>query len=224
MTHRFALGVGLAVVTAATVLAQTGPAPAANAVNGAIIPPLQRSPQLPWSGLSASEKQALKPLESKWDTIDGAQQRKWRKIAERYHKATPEQQQRMHERMQAWVTLTPEQRRLARENYQAVKKVDPATRANKWNSYEQLPAEKRIEMHTAVEEQRKASRPNNKPRPAVPAGAQPKAAAVTLPPPQAGNPKPRVIVAPGLVDQKTLLPAAQPLSLTDKQPPATGKN
>jgi hypothetical protein len=121
--------------------------------------------------------------------MDGSRQRKWLALAERYQKATPEQQQRMQERMQAWATITPEQRQKARENFQAVRKLDPNTRSQKWSSYEQLPAEKRIELHNQVEAKRQMP---PAPVKTAPAGAM--------------SAKSAVIAVPA--DHNTLLPAA----------------
>lgn len=161
-------------------------------------------PTTPWARLSAADQQALTPLQSQWDSMEGHRQRKWLDLSARYKKATPDQQKRMQERMQAWATITPEQRKKARENYQAVRKLDPNTRAEKWSSYEQLPVEKRIELHNQVEAQRqqRGSPSSMTGKPALPAEA-PK------PGPQGLQGKPRVVATPGLVDQNTLLPAAK---------------
>ncbi|MBU6438412.1 MAG: DUF3106 domain-containing protein [Betaproteobacteria bacterium] len=182
-------------------------------------------PPVAWAELSPAEKAALQPLESKWHTIDGPQQRKWRIIAHRYAKASPVEQQRMHERMQAWVILTPEQRRLARENYQAMRRVDPSTRVQRWSSYEQLPPEKRIQMHALVEQQRKNAHPAGKrplqlPPPVV---AVPPAPA-TADPALAAGARPRILPAPGLIDRNTLLPTALPEPAAGAVPPASQRN
>jgi Protein of unknown function (DUF3106) len=172
--------------------------------------PVTPLPKTPWKNLSAADQQALTPLQGQWESMEGSRQRKWLDLAARYKKATPDQQKRMQERMQAWATITPEQRKLARENYQAVRKLDPNTRAEKWSSYEQLPVEKRIELHNKVEEQRQQRGANstNTGKPTIPAEA-PK------PGPQGMQGKPRVVAAPGgLVDQNTLLPAAKPAQST----------
>lgn len=153
-------------------------------INGAAAKPT------PWSALTPVQQHALAPLAKQWDTLEGNRQRKWLALADRYQKSTPEQQARMQERMQAWVTITPEQRQKARENYQAVRKLDPNTRAEKWSSYEQIPAEKRIEMHNQVEAKRLSASP------AANAAAAAK--------------KPRVEASPNLVNPNTLLPANKP--------------
>jgi Protein of unknown function (DUF3106) len=145
-----------------------------------------------WDKLSAAQQQALAPVQKQWNTMDGTRQAKWLALSDRYEKSTPEQKQRIQERMQAWATITPEQRAKARENYQAVRKLDPNTRAEKWSSYEQLPADKRIEMHNKVEAQRQAS----------PAAVKPNAIA------PAATEKQRVDASPNAVDPRTLLPAS----------------
>lgn len=187
----------------------TAPAPRLERVER---PKRPAEPQLNWSQLSPSERQALQPLETQWSSIDGAQQRKWRIIAHRYQRASPVEQARMHERMQAWVLLTPEQRRVARENYEAMRRVAPATRAQRWSSYEQLPPEQRIEMHTRVEQQRKKA---HHPVKRLPAATQPPPVAAASKPsapvaPMLEPQRPRILPPSGMLDRNTLLPAPLP--------------
>jgi Protein of unknown function (DUF3106) len=202
-----AIKLGAAIVGILILLGLSDTSRSQNSANQAVPQPVSAAkPALKvtaktWDKLSGPQQQALAPLQKQWDTMEGARQAKWLALSDRYEKSTPEQKQRMQERMQAWATITPEQRAKARENFQAVRKLDPNTRAEKWSSYEQLPAEKRIEMHNKVEALRQTSSP---------ASTRPATAPATVAPGAAATAKQRVDASPNAVDQRTLLPATTP--------------
>jgi len=99
-----------------------------------------------WKALSAAQQQALSPLISVWDQLDGQQKLKWLEISRRFAKMKPEEQNRMQERMRAWVALTPEQRRVAREVYSRARKLDPDQKSAQWQKYQQLPEEQKKKL------------------------------------------------------------------------------
>ncbi len=195
--------------------------PNTTAAQNATVKSARPLPQRNWSSLTERQQIALKPLQGKWASMDGARQRKMLALAERFHQASPDQQARMHERMQAWVIITPEERQRARENFKAVRKVESQARNEKWSRYEQLPVEQRVELHSQVE-QRRANSPV--PRPALPAAQGTNAQQPPVVLRQALRPqqfhsqgKPRVVAAPGLVDPNTLLPLTEPIPPASKR-------
>lgn len=107
--------------------------------------PAAEAPAVPvkplWSDLNLEQRQALSPLASEWDKLDGTQKQKWLVISKKYASLKPDQQIRLQERMRDWVKLTPEQRRAARENYSKAKKLDASRKSEKWEQYQQLPEE-----------------------------------------------------------------------------------
>jgi hypothetical protein len=110
--------------------------------NQKIAAPLPATPAKPlWSELKLDQQQALSPLASEWDKLDGTQKQKWLVISKKYASLKPDQQIRLQERMRDWVKLTPDQRRAARENYSKAKKLDASRKSEKWEQYQQLPEE-----------------------------------------------------------------------------------
>lgn len=228
MSHKhFILTAVLAVIclfigSNAVVHAQVSNAvPGTTSAQNSAAKPVRPLPQRNWSNLTERQQIALKPLQGKWSSMDGARQRKMLALAERFHQASPDQQARMHERMQAWVIITPEERQRARENFKAVRKVESQARNEKWSRYEQLPVEQRVDLHSQVE-QRRANSPV--PRTALPAAQgtnaqQPPAVLRQALRPQQflSQGKPRVVAAPGLVDPNTLLPLTEPIPPASKR-------
>ncbi len=96
-----------------------------------------------WAELSASERQALQPLQSQWNGIDNQRKQKWRDVASRYAGLPAVQQERLHERMVEWATMSPTQRNAARINFEELRKVPATERQTRWEAYQSLPAEER---------------------------------------------------------------------------------
>jgi hypothetical protein len=109
---------------------------------------------LSWARLSDSQRAALAPFASEWDTFSDARKRKWLKIAARYPKMSPDAQKQLQERMTEWVRMTPEQRRVARENYQVSKELPPQARQRAWKAYQEL-SEDQKERLAASERKRR---------------------------------------------------------------------
>lgn len=121
---------------------KTAPVKSAPQTNSKLAATPQASPAKPlWSELKLDQQQALSPLASEWDKLDGTQKQKWLVISKKYASLKPDQQIRLQERMRDWVKLTPEQRRAARENYSKAKKLDASRKSEKWEQYQQLPEE-----------------------------------------------------------------------------------
>jgi hypothetical protein len=189
-----------------------------------------------WSSLTQGQRKALKPLEAEWGRIDGSRQSKWLEIADRFHTLTPAEQARVQTRMGEWAKLTPKQRGETRMNFKEAQQVPAQERKAKWEAYQALPPEERKQLAaraappvrkpgTEVPTEQSAGKsnvvPNSsyapKPKPVAPTVAQAQPGATTNlitkrpnPPAhqQAGLPK--IAVAPGFVDQSTLLPKRGP--------------
>ncbi len=96
-----------------------------------------------WRELSPAQQEALGPLRTEWDTIDGARKKKWLALSRRFGSMNETERARVHERMRQWMRLTPEQRNLARENFNKARSLAPSDKAATWESYKQLtPGEK----------------------------------------------------------------------------------
>ncbi len=229
------VGFCLAVMWAApfTAQAQTGsvpaaPKPGARAAEGTSS----------WSSLTASQKNALKPLERQWDLTDSASKTKWLEIANKFPSMSAAEQQRIQNRMTDWAKLTPRERGQARMNFKEAQQVPAQERKAKWEAYKALPPEQQKKLAAqAAPVPRKAAPPdvssdgsgNRKsnvvpnssyaPRPKAvsPSVAQAQPGATTnlitkRPSPPLHQPSglPKIAVTPGFVDQATLLPKRGP--------------
>ena len=103
-----------------------------------------KAPNVPWSMLSATQKQALAPLSEAWATLNEGQRRKWIAIAQNYGSLATAEQEKLHSRMVEWTALTPKDRELARLNFAQTKSVTKPERAANWEAYQALsPDEKK---------------------------------------------------------------------------------
>ena len=112
-----------------------------------------KAPNVPWSMLSATQKQALAPLSEAWATLNEGQRRKWIAIAQNYAGLAPADQQKMHSRMVEWAALTPKDRELARLNFAQTKSVAKPERAANWEAYQALPPEERKKLAASASTQ-----------------------------------------------------------------------
>jgi len=118
------------------------PAPAVDAVRAAPAADVaQRG--VPWSQLTAEQREALSPLAGDWNGFDAPRKRKWLEIAARYKDLSPEGQQKLHERMPELAKLTPEQRKTARENFKKAYALPPEKRRVLTQQFEELPEEEK---------------------------------------------------------------------------------
>ena len=99
-----------------------------------------------WSALSASQRNALKPLERDWQSVDAIRKRKWLDIADRFGAMAPADQARIQGRMTEWVQMTPEQRGKVRLQFQEAQRVAPQDRQAQWDAYQALPPEQRQQL------------------------------------------------------------------------------
>ncbi|WP_020652981.1 DUF3106 domain-containing protein [Massilia niastensis] len=119
--------------------------PASTAAAGA--KPVPKTLDKPlWRDLTRAQQQALAPLQTEWDQMDGLRKRRWLEVSQRFASMNTAEQQRVHERMRQWMKLTPEQRNLARENFNRARNLAPGEKAATWENYKQLPEEQRRKL------------------------------------------------------------------------------
>jgi hypothetical protein len=99
-----------------------------------------------WGSLTATQRQALAPLQRDWQTLDAPRKSKWLEIAERYPKMTAQDQERLQARMNEWARMTPQERTLTRQQYQGAKQVPRQERQASWEAYQALPENERLEL------------------------------------------------------------------------------
>lgn len=160
-----------------------------------------------WAELSASQKQALSPLQSEWDAMPGLRKKKWLEIAQRYAILKPEEQARMQERMREWVKLTPEQRMAARENYAKATKLNAEQKSAQWLQYQQL----------SEDEKKRLAEEHNKKK--IVTNLQPSTIKNPPPPPLKVGPKPAPASTSGTSEVKQVQPS--PAAVAASQPEAT---
>lgn len=187
-----------------------------------------------WSALRPNQQSALRPLEGEWDRIDATRKNKWLEIANKFPSMSAAEQARIQARMTDWTKLTPRERSQARLNFREVQQVPAPERKAKWDAYQALPPDQQQQLAArAAPAGRKASAPtaslsaksNTVPNPAH--APRPKAIAATVvqaqpgattnlitkrpsPPAHQKAGMPKIAVAPGYVDQLTLLPKRGP--------------
>jgi hypothetical protein len=122
---------------------QTKPAAPASAVP---VRPAKAEQGPAWSTLKPAQREALKPLERDWASIDALGKRKWIEIAARFPSMPAKDQARLQARMTEWARLTPLERGQVRLHYQEAKQVPPQERQASWEAYQALPPEQRREL------------------------------------------------------------------------------
>ncbi len=190
-----------------------------------------------WSTLTPAQKNALRPLEHDWNSIDASRKAKWLEIAGRFPKMPPAEQARIQDRMNAWTRMSPHERGEARLNYKEAQQVSPQERAQRWEQYNALPADKRRQLADRAAPARRKEPPANsvngaaqtkssivpntsyaaRPRAIAPTMAQAQPGASTnlitkrpTPPAHQQPGLPKIAATPGFVDQATLLPKRGP--------------
>jgi hypothetical protein len=172
------------------------------------------SDALPWTQLSAAQKETLKPLEAFWSTLSPSHQRKWLAMAQTYPSMAASEQTRLRERMAEWAALSPQERTQARLNFAQSKKLAPTQRANNWEAYQALSPEER---------QKLADRPAAKPAGAALAIKPVPADRLAAVPVTRRSPQETRTLASEQrpIDRKTLLPQASAARVAASAP-ATG--
>lgn len=120
------------------------PANSVTAANATAVGPV-------WSQLTPSQRQALAPLASSWDTgMSEAQKRKWLEISKNFTGMTPQSQAMLNSRMNEWVALSPQQRAQARLNFgktqELAKELTPEEKKARWEAYQALSAEEKQKL------------------------------------------------------------------------------
>lgn len=196
-----------------------------------------------WRDLSASQREALRPLEREWPSIDEARKQKWLEIASRYPSLPPAEQARISARMTQWSTLSPKERGKARQNFEEARQLTPQERQARWEAYQALPPEQRRQLATrqppAARENGRREPPQTKsnlvpnpayappPRPVAPTVMQAAPGATTsligkrpAPPSHQQPGLPKITATPGFVDKSTLLPQRGPQGAATRPAPA----
>jgi hypothetical protein len=99
-----------------------------------------------WQKLKPAQREALKPLQQEWPTIDAARKQKWVQIADRMPNMPPDERARVQARMGEWSRLTPAQRSEARLQYQEAKQVPLPDRRSRWEAYQALSPQEKSEL------------------------------------------------------------------------------
>ena len=99
-----------------------------------------------WASMSASQREALQPLEREWPTIDAERKKKWLVIAAKFPSMPGQERARIQERMAEWAKMSPQERGVARQQFQAAKRVAPEDRPSQWEAYQALPLDQKRQL------------------------------------------------------------------------------
>lgn len=112
-----------------------------------------------WRELTASQRNALRPLERDWARIDGPRKRKWIEIASRFPSMSAGERTRLQERMAEWARLSPQDRNTARLNFRDAKDVPANERRDRWEAYQSLSEDERRRLAEQAARARKTADP-----------------------------------------------------------------
>ena len=98
---------------------------------------------LPWTALSAAQRESLAPLADTWNAFSDTRKRKWIAIANSLPNLSPEERQKLRERMEDWAKLSRRDREQARLNFAQSKTISKADLAANWEAYQALSTEER---------------------------------------------------------------------------------
>jgi hypothetical protein len=96
-----------------------------------------------WSDLKPAQREALRPLEHEWATIEPRTKQKWLLLSTRFPKMSEDERARVQDRMSDWTRLTPRERGEARLHFQEAKQLPQADRQARWKAYEALTPEQK---------------------------------------------------------------------------------
>ena len=102
-----------------------------------------------WTALSATQRDALAPLEQVWPTLNESVRRRWLVIASSFASKPRETQDRMHAKMAQWSKLSPSQRAEARLRYLQAAKLDAKAKRERWEAYNKIQPEQRPRTQAA---------------------------------------------------------------------------
>ena len=196
---------------------------------------------LRWAELTPAQRDALKPLENEWPSIEGRRKDKWIELSARMPTMAPSERARVQERMAEWARLTPQQRGEARVRYQEARQLSTQDRQARWEAYQALTPEQRQRFAASAPKSVAASPHGGKPGhdsppqiksnivPDPAAAPAPQSVAPTVvraspgatttlitkrpaPPGHQQTGLPKIVATPGFVDKATLLPRRGPQS------------
>jgi hypothetical protein len=153
-----------------------------------------------WAALSKRQKQALLPLNDKWDELTPQQKQKWLILARGFYQLSDPEQVILHGRMRDWAALSPRQRSLARFNFNTTQSLSIEDKRAQWEAYQQLSEAEKDKLSTGIKSPLKSGARSTAP---------PNKRLVKPPPvPAEGNRIFQTIAPRQPVHPKTLLPQA----------------
>jgi len=155
-----------------------------------------------WNELTAEQQQALKPLNSHWNTLNIGQKKKWLALSRNFGSMSAEDQSTLHSRMIEWAALSNQQRIQARLNFAEVKRIPADERKLKWEQYQALSEEEKRKLA-----ERAAAKPRGAAIPVRPVSSQ---KLVPVPPIAPAGHSPRILLAPPPAPAETVLVASPP--------------
>jgi hypothetical protein len=139
-----------AAVFSTSAFAQATTAPAAVPTVRAGAPAVPATPTaeegVRWQKLKPLQRDALKPLQQQWPSIDAPRKQKWLDLADRLPAMPADERARVQERMTEWARLTPIERGQARLRFQEAKQIPAPDRRTRWEAYQALPPEQKTEL------------------------------------------------------------------------------
>jgi hypothetical protein len=103
-----------------------------------------------WASLSKRQKQALLPLNDKWDELTPQQKQKWLILARGFYQLSDPEQMVLHGRMREWAALSPRQRSLARFNFNTTQSLSIEDKRAQWEAYLQLSEAEKDKLSTGI--------------------------------------------------------------------------
>ena len=103
-----------------------------------------------WASLSKRQKQALLPLNTKWDELTPQQKQKWLILARGFYQLSDPEQMVLHGRMREWAALSPRQRSLARFNFNTTQSLSIEDKRAQWEAYLQLSEAEKDKLSTGM--------------------------------------------------------------------------
>jgi hypothetical protein len=111
-----------------------------------IASPFKAPEKWSWRELQPHQQASLKPLEREWELMELENKKKWLELSQRFPKMSAPEQARVQTRMVEWAKLSPKERGQARLNYQEALLIPAPHRQARWETYQALPAEQRLEL------------------------------------------------------------------------------
>ena len=126
--------------------AVNGPSPPPRPAAVALSPPssgVRAEEGVRWQKLKPTQREALKPLQQEWASIEAPRKQKWLSLADRLPAMPADERARVQARMTEWAKLTPIERGQARLQFQEAKQIPALDRRTRWEAYQALPQEQK---------------------------------------------------------------------------------